>query len=196
MTVVADREWDGLAAVWRDTEVDRAGEIRALVRRQSRRMRYLLALEVVVTIVVLGLVASIAIRRPGPVTFWWALASVLHTAVVWAFAWWNRRGVWRPMAETTSAYLRLALDRTLRQRRAAWFAIGLVAIEGAVMFAWVELEPARGVWPWISAATVFLGAIAVSVVLLLVSGRRLARLRALDRAMRQTDALDPIGGDR
>jgi hypothetical protein len=180
--MTTDLEWRELATAWRAVEPDPATTIRGVVRRQSRRMRMMLAAEIGITIGAFALVAWVVARNPTRATIGWAIAATIHSALVWAFGITNRRGTWRPMAETTRAYLTLALERARRQRQAARFVLVLLAVETTLIVGWAIAVGARSGWHWLSPAAVILGGVGWSVWVLADSPGRFARLRELDRA--------------
>ncbi|MEO8452496.1 MAG: hypothetical protein ABI647_22070 [Gemmatimonadota bacterium] len=193
MTSRPDEEWARLGAVWRTDEraVPVAGVLAERVRRHSRRLRAVMAIEVGVTIVALGLVWR---ALPAvPVRTAWAVAAGLHSLIGWAFVLWNRRGIWRPSAETTRAYVALERERIERQVRTGWFVIGLVTVEAA-LFAIVSWRtPAwRGSpVPWILGVGIF-GGFALWGVWWLVRARRARReINALAETLIREDNQPP-----
>src|SRR5580658_4419970 len=109
-----DAEWEALGQEWRQSRVV-LPDLRARVKKESRRMRLLLAADILVTL------------GAGGGTLGWALASrqadvaVLAAAIwtciaaAWTFGIVNRRGNWSPAAADASAFLNL----TIRRCRAA-----------------------------------------------------------------------------
>jgi Kef-type K+ transport system membrane component KefB len=139
VTTPARDEWADLAAEWQRTPHDRArlvAELARKVRRHRRRMLAVLACEVLITLLALG--ASVQLVRAGDsralvaATWCWLLVTVS-----WAFALWNRRGTWRPVAEHTRAYLELSFERCRRQLRAVRFVLAMVLVQFPLLALWV-----------------------------------------------------------
>ena len=148
MTSISDREWSHLAETWREV-ADHGAErwIRALVVRQTRLLRWLVAAEVGVTIVFLTPVVVAVARNPTSEMIWWGVAVLVHSALVWGFTLKNRAGVWRPFGESTREYLALAQERARRDRLSARFAIGLVVVESIALGIWLAVRT-RPVTVW------------------------------------------------
>ncbi len=186
MTAVQDREWESLSATWR-TPLDPvdAGWVRALVDRHTRRLRLVVAMEALVTVA--GVIVAVAVMVSGrtAAAIGWGLAALAHTLVVAGFTAWNRAGVWRPLSEATRDYLRLARERCLRQRRAAWILGGLVAVEGAGLALWAlttETDLPRTTWQLVIGLAVG-GPLAWSIWSGRSAGRRLVRLSGIEQAL-------------
>jgi hypothetical protein len=133
-----DSAIDLLGATWRAADLpiptlDAIPErLETRIRAGTRRMILAIIGEVLLTLAVF---AGVAVGIGGPsdkrTSIAWALATI-HTAVVWGFVIWNRRGLWQPNAVDTGAYLALARRRALRRLDTARFTIGLVYAEATV----------------------------------------------------------------
>lgn len=124
MTVTNQTGWEALVDDWKgsapeSTDATRASELRALLDAQRRRMRWSVAGDVAVTVVFLALALFAGIRHPGPVSTWFIVNVVVLTMAAWTIAIVNRRGTWRPAAQSTEVYLALARLRARRTKRAA-----------------------------------------------------------------------------
>jgi len=147
-------------------------------------MRVVLGSEVLVTVAVLSWVAYVVAERPTAAMIGWGIAAVLHSALVWVFTLWNRRGIWAPLGESTRAYLALAFERANRDRRAAKFVIWLVILEVvavATVVAWAPRPVSAG--SWLLPAAVVLSALGWAIRRLLRCGRELADLRSVAREL-------------
>lgn len=162
-------------------------EIRLRVRRQSRRMVWMLAGEMAVAAGALILLVRFALLHPDPLDV--AAMTGLSLLVVGAavFSLRLHRGLWRPSAATTEAFLALSIERCrrrLRSLRAAW---GLLAGELAVFIPWLWYRLHRG--PAAPAARDYvltygflaLLAVAVMSIVLAVARRTRRELRELER---------------
>jgi len=155
--------WSALTDVWQRQTAWAAPEfpggiLGRKVRAHRRLMRWVLAVEVLITVA--SLAASVALLRwHGGIT---GTAAAVYTwvllAVVWSFAVSNRRGTWRPVAETTRAYLDLSALRCRRQLRTVWLVIVLAAVQFGCVTLWLAarvlqtpslLTPSRALVGWI-----------------------------------------------
>ena len=126
--------WQAVGVTWRTDEhrvLPLSDRIAQRVHRQSRRLRMILAGEIVLTIAMLIMSFTIVARGNGAGTLRVGAVVLLYTAAVWAFALWNRRGVWRPYAETTAEFvqlLRVRAERRIRSARFTQVVMGLTVI--------------------------------------------------------------------
>ena len=185
MTTTSDREWNDLSLAWQRTN-DPGTErlMRASVICRSRLMRVVLGTEVLMTVAVLSWVAYVVAQRPTAIMIIWGIAALLHSALVWAFALWNRRGIWAPLGESTRDYLALAFERASRDRLAARFVIGLVTVEVVAVATFLVLShrPVSG-GSWLVPAAVVLSALGWAIRRLLRTDRELAGLRSVAREL-------------
>ncbi|MFN8582054.1 MAG: hypothetical protein U0163_13915 [Gemmatimonadaceae bacterium] len=198
MTMRVD-DWDMLGAAWRQT----AGEtslrltteaLQDTVRRRSRQLRWVVASEIVLTVVVLsGVVAALSSSRTRASALA-AAGVVLWTVIVWTFAVWNRRGVWRPMSETTAEYVRLSRRRVEAGQRTLWFVRGSTLLYVLLYGPWCAYRVAR---ESVSVEDAAQGAVAAAygvglVVWTLWYSRRLrqdlVRVNAIEAALALSDA--------
>lgn len=138
MTNTDELVWQDWSATWRSDRESAVlvADIRRAVDRQSRAMRLALMGEVVLTFAALGFVAWIVVAEREVSRWGWVTAVLLHTVTVWAFALWNRRGVWSPLGETVADYLVVARERLERRRLASNFVVALVAMEMVALGIW------------------------------------------------------------
>jgi hypothetical protein len=185
VTTTSDREWSNLSTAWQGTD-DPGTErlMRASVIRRGRLMRVVLGSEVAVTVGVLTWVGYVVSARPTATMIGWGVAALLHSALVWGFALWNRRGMWAPLGESTRDYLALALERASRDRRAAQFVIWLVALEVLAVATFLVLShrPVSGGW-WLVPAAVVVSALGWAILRVLRSERELDGLRSVAREL-------------
>jgi hypothetical protein len=185
VTTTSDREWSDLSLAWQRTD-DPGTErlMRAAVIRRGRLMRIVLGSEVLVTVAVLGWVGYVVAARPTATMIGWGIAALLHSVLVWAFALWNRRGIWAPLGESTRDYLAVAFERASRDRRAAQFVVWLVTLEVVAIATFVALRhrPVSG-GSWLVPAAVVVSALGWAIFRLLRSDRELAALRSVAREL-------------
>jgi hypothetical protein len=142
----ADDEWLSLSDEWKAVSVPvDVDALRRRVRKQSRRMRLMLGLEVLVT---LGAVAMLiwGARVADTWEAWLVIAGLtLFSVVTWAFNVRNRRGTWLAAAESLEAYHALELVRRRRRLAAATFTrrmslFGLVPLAVLTIVRWRAME--------------------------------------------------------
>jgi len=126
--------WQAVGTTWRTDEhraLDMGERLAQRVHRQSRRLRTIVAIEIALTIVMLVLSLTTVARYNAAGTIRIGGMVLLYSAAVWAFALWNRRGVWRPYGETTADFvhlLRVRAERRIRSARFTQIVIGLAVI--------------------------------------------------------------------
>jgi hypothetical protein len=64
-------------------------------------------------------------------------ATWVFLAAAWGFGIWNRRGAWRPVALSTSAYLEISIRRCRSSIRAVRFGVALFVVEMLFCLAWI-----------------------------------------------------------
>ncbi len=184
MSSALEEDWQELGRTWRAGPAVDPSPIRRLVDRQTRVLRLAVLGEMAVTVVMVGLVWWVLVER-GAVALGWVVAAGLHAVVLGGFTIWNRIGIWRPLGESTAAYLWLAQERSRRQRRSATFVLGLTGIEVAALLAWLVFgaEPDRPTgsgWGWLLVAGVFAMAVGWAWWYRVRAVRQLARLGVLE----------------
>jgi hypothetical protein len=133
------REW---IADWQDESTASshstpAEEIRRHVRRRERLLVWWLAGDFVVGVAFFTFLLHRAVTHPDPIEKLAMGLLTLAVAAIAAFEVYNWRGTLGASAETTSAHLSLALDRSRRLQkglRAGW---PLLASEVAVLAPWI-----------------------------------------------------------
>ncbi len=139
-------DWDTLSAAWRSPSAEEPIAIDGLRRMVHRRQREMVALvvgEVAITILVGAMV--LRVLRGGFTRSAVAAAAlaIVVAAIVWAFTIWNRRGSWRPLAETTREYLRLSRERIVAGRRTVLFVRASVSIYTVAYGGWFVARVSR-----------------------------------------------------
>jgi hypothetical protein len=107
------------------------------VRRQSRLMRLMLLADVLVTALFGGGTVWLAATSRQADTAVLAGATWVFLAAAWGFGMWNRRGAWRPVALTSSAYLEISIRRCRSAIRAVIFGMVLFLVEVLFCLAWI-----------------------------------------------------------
>ena len=125
-----DVELEGWRRQWLSQDAVTA-DLRAKVESGTRSMRWGLAWEIVVTVVMGGgsLGWALASRRAD--VFVLALAVWIFIAIAWTVSTLLRRGAWQPAAATTTAFLEISILRCERSLQA----IGIQAVLYVIILA-------------------------------------------------------------
>jgi hypothetical protein len=181
-----DVELQQLREVWNEPDRETDGRIAALHRAvagQALRLRLTLAAEVALTVVSLVTLVLVWRRVPGTRTMLIIAAALLHTAVIWAYAVWNRRGQWNPVAVTVRDAVQVRRAHYRRRLAAYRFVVWLAAIEGVLLLGLLALPDIKP-WPILFTLLFLAGAVAWTVF----DSRRLRReLNALDEFAREIE---------
>jgi hypothetical protein len=123
--------WHALAATWRRPETPEIDlpRLRARIQRETTVMRRSLVGEIALSAAVVGWTVWNLVREPVPYAMLFAVDSWAVLGIVWAFVLSGRRGLWKPSADTTEAYLVLGRQRAQQRLRTAWLALGLVVAQ-------------------------------------------------------------------
>lgn len=143
MSQPSDAEHQEWSALWQggdNAAPARNAALAAAVRRRGRRQNlFFHACALAEGLVCLGLLAFgfDALRRlPAPEGWMLAVVIWLLTLGAGGFSFWNRRGIWRPSADTPAAFLDLARRRCQRRLAAARFALYLLLLEVLLFIPW------------------------------------------------------------
>ncbi|HEX3527957.1 MAG TPA: hypothetical protein VH988_12905 [Thermoanaerobaculia bacterium] len=114
-----------------------AAAILRQVKRRSLGLKLLTAGELLLAAGALLGLTLFALRHPDPMDVAVMASFCLLTLAALAFALWNRRGLWKPAAETTAAYLALARNRARRRQEALRVSWGLLTAETVLFIPWI-----------------------------------------------------------
>jgi TRAP-type C4-dicarboxylate transport system permease large subunit len=114
--VNVDTELETWQQEWR-TQTDPLPDLKKKIRRQNSRM--IAAVALTGLCLILSTVAALKFRT----LFLFGLASGIgfSSILLGGYAWWVRRGAWKPAAQTTLAYLDLAHKRAIARARSLRF---------------------------------------------------------------------------
>lgn len=188
------REW---TTEWQSGEEAPSPRTReAILRRVKRRtlgLRILVVTEAAVVFSALAFLAWLARTSPHGVDAAVAAGLTVLALAAFGFSLWNRRGVWRTVAETTAELVRFSLARARRRRRGLRAAWVLLAAEIVLLapWVWLHLGAATGGPPAAAAlargygllALFTGGAAAVLISLGRWTEREITRLEALRREL-------------
>jgi len=142
--VTPDLELESWRAQWQaDAEVP--ADLRRKVARDTRYLRLMVALEVLVTVTIGGGSIVWAVLEPRAEMLVLAIAVWIFLAAAWSVAVITRRGAWRPAAVTTADFIELSIRRCRGKLAAARFGVGLYFVEMVFCLTWLYRDPARRV---------------------------------------------------
>lgn len=171
----SDRELDELMNDWQAAEAAVVPDTAAILRQVKRRslgLKVVTLSEIAIVTAALTGLTLFAVHHPDPFDVAAMAALGLLAVGALAFALWNRRGQWRPTAESTAAYLAIARSRARRRRTALRFSRWLLAAETAVFIPWIAYTLRTGQADrsgWLSAyafLALIVGVMSVAVVVL------------------------------
>jgi hypothetical protein len=167
-----------------------SADLRDRVARETRLKKLGLILSTSVTVVVGGWITSRAIGSARLEDVALAIETWLFIAVVWAGALWIDRGTWRPLSQTTTAFVDLSIRRCESTLAALRFGRLLYIGQLAILLLWQSryssMTPAA---LWTSWPVVLIGWVGLPAgcVFVVWYGRRkkseLAQLLALRRQL-------------
>ncbi len=132
----ADAELQSWTQAWKSSS-EPIPDLSGRVRRQSRRMRLLLAGDVLVTILIGGAATVWAAWSGETDVIVLAAAVWVFIAAAWAFSIWLRRGCWTPAALDNSSYLDISVRRCRSGLAISTFAAVLCTVEVFFSLGWV-----------------------------------------------------------
>lgn len=193
-----DPELQAWKAAWQAPEQESPGgtgtlpeALRRQVRRRSLALRWMTTGEAVFTLLAVVLLGSLARSLGTPLDFFTLTAFALLAAGAFGFSLWNRWGLWRPSAESTLAYLDLALLRCRRRRRGLRAGWVLLALEVALYVPWIAHRlalnaghPGRGFSP-LASYGLLAGAAGLTAAILAALGVRTRREQAALEELRR-----------
>jgi hypothetical protein len=132
------RQWQSAAQP--AARADAIEQLRRRVLRETRRLKLNLIWPILVTIVIGGAMIWRALRSGQSLDAWLAVETWIFIAVIWAGSLWIARGTWRPLADTTTAFVDLSIRRREANFRGAIFGLCLYVVQ--VGFIVLALGPA------------------------------------------------------
>jgi hypothetical protein len=167
------------------------GRIRDRVARQSRRLWIGLLAPVLVTVCVGGVLLVRAIRFGRLIDYAAALEGWLFIIVLWVCCLRLARGTWRPLAQSTAAFVDLAIRRSRSNlaiaRLSLWMYAGQIIL-GAAVILWSQDRSGNPLAYFISWPVIVMGWIGFPVFfawLILYRRKEAAELRRLLELKRQ-----------
>lgn len=137
-----DLELESRRAEWQaDTEVP--ADLRRKAACDTRNMRLMVALELLVTLTIGGGSILRAALQPRAEMRVLAIAVWILLAAAWAAAIATRRGAWSPTAITTADFIDISIRRCRGKLAAMRFGVALYFVEMAFCLVWLYRDPAR-----------------------------------------------------
>ena len=124
-------------------EADAVERLRRRVLRETRWIKVGLIAPILVTVVIGGAMILRALRSEQSLDVWLAVETWIFIAVIWAGSLWIARGTWRPLADTTAAFVDISIRRREANFRGAIFGLCLYVVQ--VAFIVLALGPASPV---------------------------------------------------
>jgi len=113
-----------------------AEELRARVARETRLRTLTLMTAVLITVVIGGWTLARAAASGAFEDVVLAVNTWLFSAGVWTMALWTDRGTWRPLGNTTAAFLDLSIRRCRSSLTALRLALLLYPVQLAAVTSW------------------------------------------------------------
>ncbi len=187
-----DIDLDVWSGQWRtQSDAPSAAELEDRVTRQTRWMKVGLLAPVLVTLVIGGGVAAGARRAATPEAVVLTVEVWLFILITWVGSLWIARGTWRPLGETTAAFVGLSIRRCQSNLRGVQFGALLYIGELLFMVAWhlryssIRNEALLTSWPVVVLG--WIGAPALLGFLVWFTRRRRSELAYLMDMQRQLE---------
>jgi hypothetical protein len=126
------RQWQAEPAA-SAPRADEAERLRQRVLRETRWAKLGLIAPIWVTVGVGGGMTLLALRGEHPLHAALAIETWVFIAVIWAGCLWIARGTWRPLADTTAAFVDISIRRRTANLRGATFGVCLYVFQLLIM---------------------------------------------------------------
>jgi hypothetical protein len=181
------QQWQGRAQPAADAAA--IERLRHRVLRETRWLKVGLIAPVLVTVVIGGAMIWRALRSGQALDVWLAIETWIFIAVIWAGSLWIARGTWRPLADTTAAFIDLSIHRREANFRGAILGLCLYVAQLAFsVLVFGAASPGGVVGPLTSSFVIVAGWIGVPFGLLVLywfRRRQRAELEQLRELKRQ-----------
>jgi len=115
-------------------------DLRRLVERERRNMALGLCGQLLVGAVLLVFSAWFVSTRPTLEWILWAAVIWVGTLFAAGFAVWNKAGTWKALSQSNAAFLDLSRRRYLRELRAIRLGRWFLAVQLAIVTAWLSWD--------------------------------------------------------
>jgi|SRR5262245_2420763 len=180
-----DRELDAWRREWQ-AESPPLPDLKARVERETRMMRWFVAAEILVTVVIGGGSVALAVLSPAMDMVLLAIGVWVFIAIAWTISFLLRRGAWAPATATTSAFLDLSILRCRRRREAVLAQAVLYALILGFDLVWIYFSAAPATR---HGAVAFLTGPAIAWIWLVTAVLGVAAVRYRRRLTRELETL-------
>jgi hypothetical protein len=154
------RQWQGGASS--AVDADAVERLRRRVVRETRWIKVSLIAPILVTIGVGGAMTLRALRTEQHIDVVFAVETWIFIVVTWVGCLWLARGTWRPLADTTAAFVDVSIRRREANFRAVIFGVCLYAAQLVFVVLALGATSSAGVLPLLTSSfTIGAGAIGV-----------------------------------
>ncbi|QFT56836.1 hypothetical protein [Microbulbifer sp. THAF38] len=142
----SEEQWSELETLWKQQRVSTKvpAAILKWVRRQERRMWMVVTFEWLFAIFVAVYAFNVFLVEGFPDSSLRIILILSMLVIAMVFSLLNRRGLWAPLEESTSAYINLALLRLRRKRREVHFSWIFVFFQLLIIGIWELLSVYTG----------------------------------------------------
>lgn len=191
----SDMELENWRKLWQDAaastiEPETLEQLRRRVVRETRWAKWSLVAPILVTIGVGGGMILRALRSDEPIDVVLAVETWVFIAVTWVGSLWVARGTWRPLADTTAAFIDVSIRRRQANLRAVKLGVCLYMGQlAAVVFVLAAMSP-DGMAPEFPIGAVAVGALGGAGLYYWIRDRQqpvLEHLAALKRQLQSTE---------
>ena len=136
MTAPHDREWAGLMDAWqasRPTLAVDLDQLRRKVTAQRRRVAWILATELLITLLTVSVAIEAVRFHPHAFAITWAAASGVLVLVTWGLGVWSSIEARGLVAQPTGIFLAHCLARCQRQLRMLRLLLGAIVVQLAAL---------------------------------------------------------------
>ena len=146
------RQWRGRSEP--AAEADAVERLRRRVLRETRWIKVGLIAPILVTLVVGATIVSRALRTGQAIDVLLAVEAWIFIVVIWVGCLWIARGTWRPLADTTAAFVDISIRRREANLRGAIFGACLYVLQLVFMVLALGVASPAGIVPVLTSINV------------------------------------------
>jgi hypothetical protein len=133
--VTNDTELESLRREWRD-QTEPLPDLKKKIRRQNVRT----TVAILAICVCLAISTAAALRTRSPFMAGVAVGIAFGGLFLGGYAWWVRRGAWKPTAQTTLAYAELSYRRAVARARTVRFSFYFLLVATLLLIIFVGVN--------------------------------------------------------
>ena len=130
-----DTELESLRQEWRD-QTEPLPDLKKKIRRQNLRT----VLAILTICVCLAISTAVALRTRSFFMAGVAVGIAFGSLFLGSYAWWVRRGAWKPTAQTTLAYAELSYRRAVAKARTVRFSLYFLLVATLLLIIFVGVN--------------------------------------------------------